>query len=239
MLVDIFITTCGRSDLFFESLQSFIQNTDKTKTPYRLTIMADGDYNHLPVNSSQADFILLNNGDPQGLGPAINRALAHISALNTYFDNNKSDFICMCQDDIIYEKDWLEKLLKAYTAFSKVKKLGFATGHVAVEHPTRSEVRFGNDKILFKDWIRATQMLAPTDYWLSMMPIPRMDPETGRERARPHGGMGSSVDWWVLRNHPNSVCKTGRTNLVYPGLIKHIGASQSTWYKGNLPEDAG
>lgn len=69
-----------------------------------------------------------------------------------------------------------------------------------------------------------------------MWPISRIDPETGRERGKPNDGMGSSVDWWFIRNHKNSVCKTGRTNLVMPGLLVHIGYKDSTWLKRELPE---
>lgn len=237
MLVDIFITTSGRVDLFKESFLSFLSATPREL--YRLTVVVDGkavesDYGSLLF--ANADHILWHDKN-LGLGPSINQALSHISSLNAYFDNAKSDFVCMLQDDVVYEKGWLEKLLKAYGAYSKVKKLGFASGHNAPEHTVKEEIKFGKDTLLLKPWIRATNMLAPTDYFLSMYPISRIDPETGRERARPHNGMGSSVDWWFIRNHPNSVCKTGRVNLVYPGLIKHIGFDKSTWLSRDLPED--
>ncbi len=244
MLVDIFITTTQRSvDLFSRSIEDLVSKTNKLKTPYRLTVVFDGQseysgsFKPSDIAKSGIDYFIVNLKDPKGLGTGINLALSHINTLNTYFDNQKSDFICYCQDDILYRDGWLEKLLKAYNAYSKVKKLAFATGHNAPEHPRRAEMKYGSDTIYLKDWIRATQMLAPTDYWMSMYPISRMDPETGRERARPHGGMGSSVDWWFVRNHPNSVCRSGRTNLVYPGLITHIGADKSTWLDRALPED--
>jgi len=79
-------------------------------------------------------------------------------------------------------------------------------------------------------------MLARHDYWMSMWPISRIDPETGRERGKPNDGMGSSVDWWFIRNHPKSVCRSGRTNLVIPGLLQHVGYRESTWLKRELPE---
>ena len=70
----------------------------------------------------------------------------------------------------------------------------------------------------------------------SMWPIPRFDPETQRERAKPNDGIGSGVDWHFIRNAENSVCKTGKTCLVVPGLIQHNGFDQSTWLKRELPE---
>ena len=71
-----------------------------------------------------------------------------------------------------------------------------------------------------------------------MYPIHPFDPETGRKRAKPNDGMGSGVDWWFIRNHDNSVCKTGKTCLVLPGLVKHLGYNQSTWLQNGreMPE---
>ena len=79
-------------------------------------------------------------------------------------------------------------------------------------------------------------MVARREYWQSLMPIPRFDPETGRIRAKPNDGMGSGVDWHLIRNHENSVCKTGRTCLVMPGLLRHVGYDKSTWLNREMPE---
>jgi len=235
-MIDLFITTHGRQDLFKKSLSSLLSSTDRTQ--YRLTIVVDGGISQGTEKScfDEADHVLWHK-ESLGLGPSINQALIHISNLNTYFDNNKSHFICMVQDDIEYEKGWLDKLVKVHSLFSRTHKIGFVSGHNAPEHATVGEIKFGKDTLLLKPWIRATNMFTTAEYFLSMYPIPRMDPETGRERARPHGGMGSSVDWWLIRNHPNSVCKSGRVNIVWPGLIRHIGDKSSTWLGRDLPED--
>src|SRR3990167_3935792 len=166
MLVDIFLTTCGRTKLFSESFLSFLDSTPRNL--YRLTVVVDGGIEKGTNYTlfDKADYVLWSSKNI-GLGPSINRALSHISSLNTYFDNQKSDFICMCQDDIIYQKGWLEKLLKVYTLFSKRMKLGFVSGHECVEHPTKDQIKFGNATLLVKDWIRATCMLTTTEYFLS------------------------------------------------------------------------
>jgi glycosyltransferase involved in cell wall biosynthesis len=235
-MIDLFITTHGRQEMFRKSLASLLESSDRNQ--YRLTIVVDGGLVQGTEKScfDVADHVLWHK-DSQGLGPSINQALIHISNLNTYFDNNKSNFICMCQDDVEYEKGWLDKLVKVYGLFSRTHKIGFVSGHNAPEHATTGQIKFGKDTLLLKPWIRATNMFTTAEYFLSMYPIPRMDPETGRERARPHGGMGSSVDWWFIRNHTNSVCKSGRINIVWPGLIKHIGDKSSTWLGRDLPED--
>ena len=234
-MIDLFITTCGRQEMFKRSLESLLNSCDRNL--YRLTIVVDGGY------EKETDYILFKEADHVlwhnkclGLGPSINQALCHINNLNIYFDDNKSNFICMCQDDIEYEKDWLNKLVKIYNLFSRTNKIGFVTGHEAPEHKTTGTIQFGKDALLLKPWIRATNMMTTTDYFLSMYPIPRIDPEHGRERGKPNDGLGSGVDWHFIRVSPNSVCKTGKINIVYPGLIKHIGYDKSTWLNRSLPE---
>ena len=236
MKTDLFITTFGRKELFEKSLDSLLANTDRDQ--FNLTIVVDGgSVKESSLKSFECADTILWSKNNLGLGPSINSALAHISTSNNYFDNNKNPYICMVQDDVLYSPDWLEKLIRVHRAYSKVKKIGFASGHDAPEHPRRGEIKFGQDVLYLKDWIRATNMLAEREYFLSMMPIPRIDPETGRERGKPNNGMGSSCDWHFIRNNSNSVCKTGRTNIVYPGLIKHIGFDQSTWLDRPLPEN--
>jgi hypothetical protein len=159
-------------------------------------------------------------------------ALAHIDALKKW-DVSSPPLTVYVQDDVQYSRGWLEKLSQKFLQLERPLNLGFASGVECIEHPAKKDL--GNGMIL-KDWIRATCMMARHEYWMSMWPIPRIDPETGRERGRPHDGMGSSVDWWFIRNHPNSVCRTGRTNLVMPGLLVHIGYRESTWLKRDLPE---
>lgn len=176
---------------------------------------------------------LLKSHDQRGLGPSINQALAHIDSLKRWDGADAPLLTVYVQDDIIYSKDWLQTMSSKYLQLQKPLKLGFASGIECVEHPKKSDLGQG---MILKDWIRAANMMATHDYWMSMYPISRIDPETGRERGRPNNGMGSGVDWWFVRNHPNSVCRTGRTNLVFPGLLQHAGYAQSTWLARELPE---
>lgn len=235
-MIDLFITTFGRKDVFRQSLDSLLTCTSRDL--FRLTVVIDGgkvkEYETTIFDC--ADTVLWHK-ENLGLGPSINSALGHISMLNGYFDDNQKNFICMVQDDVEYTPGWLEKLIKVYGLFSRKHNLGFVSGHNAPEHATSGEIMFGKDRLLLKPWIRATNMFAEKEYFLSMYPIPRIDPETGRQRGKPNNGMGSSCDWWFIRNHSNSVCKSGRINLVYPGLIKHIGFNKSTWINRPLPED--
>lgn len=189
-----------------------------------------------------ADFVLMS-AENHGLGPTINRAIAHIKTINDWYAGPSGDvqkvapLIVMCQDDIEYEPGWLPKMARMHMAYgASGGKSGFSTGHEAVEHAGTRRGPKLPDGMFYQDWIRATHMMAYAHYWESLMPIPAFDPETGRLRGKPNDGIGSSVDWWLIRNHPNSVVKSGRTNLVIPGLVRHIGYEQSTWLDRPLPE---
>jgi glycosyltransferase involved in cell wall biosynthesis len=236
-MIDIFITTYKREEVFKQSLKSLLESTNRDL--FRLTVVVDGggsDFSARDYVFQNADYVLWNHKNI-GVGPSVNNVLSHIGSLNDYFDNSQKNFICYCQDDVVYEKGWLEKLIKIYSLFSRKYDIGFVSGHNAPEHATKEKIKFGKDELLLKPWIRATNMFAEREYFLSMLPIARIDPETRRERAKPNDGIGSGIDWWFIRNHPNSVCKSGKINLVYPGLIKHIGYNKSTWHENELPED--
>lgn len=249
LIADVFVTikpTEERSELTFRSLESLLENTDHDQI--RLTICLDG---RIPsfwsprFLVSEADYVLHANAN-EGLGPSINRAISHIKGINDWYSDPQvgdpdmvAPYIVMCQDDLLYAKDWLPILASRFRAYGMQHRLGFASGVECVEHPIRMIIReemHGDGAIYLKDWVRAAHMLGTREYWESLMPIPPFDPETGRLRAKPNDGMGSGVDWWLIRNHENSVCRTNRTCLVMPGLVQHAGFASSTWLKRELPE---
>lgn len=239
-MIDIFITTKGRQNQFVKSLSSLNENTDRNL--YRLTVVDDGGeheseatldaYHNHRSRLPDVDHWIRHHQN-MGLGPSINQALALIDSLKRWEGSHEDGLTLYLQDDIGYSKGWLEQLVKMFFVFEQQHKLGFASGIECVEHPVKKIL---SGRIILKDWIRATCMLARHSYWMSMWPISRIDPETGRERGKPNDGLGSSVDWWFIRNHQNSVCRTGRTNLVIPGLLQHIGYKTSTWLARELPE---
>jgi hypothetical protein len=240
-VIDLFVTSkAGRPGLTSKSLESLVSSLDSVS--YRLTLYLDGADHELLRDGSPAHFAdhLIVSRDNEGLGPAINRIMAHIKSTNNYYSHPQardsarvSQFVCGLQDDVVYEDRWLERLVKFFCLHEQRHNLGFATGHNCVEHETVAELPGG---MMLKRWIRMTCVLGRREYWESMMPIPRFDPETGRVRAKPNDGVGSGVDWHIIRNHENSIDRTGRKCLVVPGLVKHIGYADSTWLKRELPE---
>ncbi len=248
LIADIFITTKNTTAERFEvtkrSLESFYDNTNRDL--YRLWFVDDSSgyegfghwgmaeaYMNDRLNPGSPTFCYVEHRANMGLGPTINQMLSMIDAQKRWDGADAPPLTIMLQDDILYSEGWLERLSRMFLLLEKQHGLVFASGIESIEHPMRSDL--GNGMVL-KDWIRATCMLARHETWMSMWPISRIDPETGRERGRPNDGMGSSVDWWFVRNHENSVCRTGRTNLVIPGLLQHIGYDRSTWLDRELPE---
>lgn len=244
LLVDIFVTVKDRYALAHRSLTSLFENTPRDK--FRLTVCFDSHINDDTVGvetfwmaHDKADYVLVSH-ENEGLGPTINRAVSHIQSINEWYSHEThgdpsyvAPFLCMLQDDIQYSRGWLEKLSTRFMAFERQHNLGFASGIECIEHPVKTWL---SKDVCLKDWIRATCMFGRREYWTSMMPIPRFDPETRRVRGKPNDGVGSGVDWWLIRNHQNSVCKTGRTCLVMPGLLQHIGYNASTWLSREMPE---
>lgn len=238
MLADIFVTTKNRPTLLEQMLSSLRNSTPREQ--FRLTIVHDGTCEETRKLLESFRFFFdhkILHSVNEGLGPSMNQALAFIGALKSW-DKQYVPLTCYVQDDVVFSKNWLQTLVGKFLQLETPLALGFASGHDAVEHrndPRACRTDLGNGMYTSK-YIRATCMLAHHTFWSSMLPIPRVDPETGQERGRPHDGLGSGVDWHFLRVHPGSVAKRHRTNLVIPGLVVHAGFRESTWLKRELPE---
>lgn len=241
LIADIFVTSKDRPDLLGKTLSCIKECTQPGS--YRLTVVQDGLNVDCDNKVFEHDSIVehrLEHKECLGLGPSINQALSHIDTLDRWYEHpthgdrgKVAPFICYIQDDVLVTPGWLQKMLTFFMMYEKQHNLGFASGIECVEHATSKTLPNG---MLLKPWIRAANMFGRREYWMSMFPIPRLDVETGQVRARPNDGMGSGVDWWFVRNHENSVTRTGRTNLVIPGLMVHAGYDRSTWLKRELPE---
>jgi len=168
---------------------------------------------------------------PHSEHKGVNRGLrATLNSLLNLEFAIKSDYICYCQDDVEFEKGWLDKCVEVWETkdlnkrFGSVINIGFITGHDAPEHPIIRET----ENLLLKDTCRATHLFASTERWKEFGEIPDLTP--------PKPGHGSMVDWWLM-GHPEgkypeskaSLKQKGEKVLCIPGLIKHIGNNDSTW----------
>lgn len=238
--VAIIISTYNRKELLTRSLNSLFNSFDKIKPS--ITIWDDGstDGTYEYLTSLEAKGLICrqphseHKGENRGLRAVLNSLLDLAMVI-------KTDYICYCQDDIEYEKGWLDKCVekweenhkfpKSFKGY-KFVKFGFITGHDAPEHPVKAKI---GDKYYLKDTCRATHLFASTERWKEFGEIPDLTPGI----AAPKPGHGSLVDWWLM-GHPegkfpeseNSLKKRGEKVLCIPGLIKHIATEpdKSTWH---------
>lgn len=242
-MVDILMTTCGRRPLFRKSLESFGKNTDRSL--YRLTVICDdGDPSDDKLKTGlqpSGAFIsnLIVHDEPRGLGPSLNEGLSLIQTMNVWDEGHPqktpNSLVCYLQDDLLYTSGWLPLLAQRFILLERSEHgVMFASGVECVEH--QEDVKDIGAGMQLKRYIRAACMFSKRKTFIDMLPIPPIDPETDRIRARPNNGMGSGVDWHFMRNHWKSVERMGGKCLVMPGLIQHMGYDKSTWLNRELPE---
>jgi hypothetical protein len=246
LIADILITTvgCGRGrpKLLKKTLQSLFENTLVNKN-CRVSIIQDGIDPDIDEVIQDYDLMfehVFKSTMNDGLAPSFNSSFAFLDSKNQYWNDptvgdigKVSQMFCYVQDDVVFEKGWLEKQYRLFQTLKNQHNLAMVSGIESYEHPTVKDLGGG---LLLKNWVRMTQFLTPWNVLREMLPIPYYDPETKKRRAKPNDGVGSSADWWLCRNHEKSLVKSGRNCLVIPGQLKHIGADHSSWLNRSLPE---
>lgn len=234
----VLITTYNRLNLLTQCIES-IKNTEP-KSP--IFVIDDGSEEDTKeyLLSQNLEMVLLNKSNI-GVSPSLEIG---INAINNWYRFRKADrlilpsdilWVSWVQDDVVFKvNSWyslcMEKLCHAK---NDPNKIGFITGHEAPEHAKSGRACEVPD-CLYRDHIRATHMLATIDEWKLHFPIScyqkyglvRGHP-TKAKRGTP--ARGADEDWWILRDHANSVLRRGKTNLVVQGILSHIGHEQSSW----------
>ncbi|MHB8407878.1 MAG: glycosyltransferase family 2 protein [Acidiferrobacterales bacterium] len=234
-LVDIIMTTKERNgggEMLARSLKSFDDMTSLERSDARVTIVQDGHNGSVAEVIRQNEYLfdrVILNTNNEGLGPCLNEALQNVASRW-----DPAPFICYVQDDLLYTKLWLERMVQMFVSLERMHKLAFASGVECIEHQEGRQDLYGGMQL--KKYIRAANMFGRRETFEDMLPIPPVDPETGRLRGKPNDGLGSGVDWHFMRIHPRSAEKTSRQCLVIPGLLLHMGYKESTWLKRELPE---
>ena len=224
-LTDILITTYNRPFLLKQTLASLFIHTDPTKTPFRVYVSVDEDFDsESPTVKVLRDFPvnqIVYGRTEAGLCDSLNRLIALTKRIKP-----KPDFICYLQDDVWLNPRWLETQIRVLKDLSKAP-IGFVTGFDAPEHPPLG-CWYVTRTVWKKRITRATQLLAKTELWYELTPIPKLNPN-GSKRGRPHNGIGSRVDWWLMVDAPNSTWNRKLFVGVVPGLVEHLGEEMSTW----------
>jgi len=251
-MVNIGITTYNRKEFLCRCVESILRNTN---VPYKLFIYddasTDGTIERLKEEFSGRGIKLIKNNVRAGIVPGFNKLWEVSEASNDY------KYFCYIQDDTVVEPGWLKTLVGIYETqmFYSDYVVGLFSGHHAPEHPIEVEKEITGVKVYFKKSVRATNMIAPYDFWHKIGKVPLTNPD-GSERgfpgpANPDGsrGKGSNIDVYITGHQSKGVFVPGAAGanctwnlgtycMVIPGLVKHLALSKeaSTWGNANKEE---
>jgi hypothetical protein len=143
----------------------------------------------------------------RGLAAALNTGLSY------WLADSRIRWISYFQDDVDVHARALEVL-------GKLQGLSpLLTGHDAGEHEAQKEGVLTDIPFKIKRSCRATHMHGSADFWRGILPIPTNDLGTPRRNGQGKG-IGSNVDWWIVRDAPNSIQKNGGAIVCVPGLVR-------------------
>lgn len=230
------VTTYNRLHHLNQSLESLMKHTNS----YDELVIADD-------NSTDGTQDYLHDLCQYHIGPQISISLSDknvgvcesINRILKYYHDKYGDgediFLAKMEDDMSYTPGWLDKCLELFELYKNLP-VGFVGGYVAPEHPTIERIHHPDGTLLYlRTEMRGNCMIGRLKYWYSMYPIPENIPGKSYRRGKPDNGHGSHNDWHFLRDHELSVEKTGKICILYPNLLKHEGAEQSTW--GNRTQE--
>jgi hypothetical protein len=121
---------------------------------------------------------------------------------------------------ISYFQDDVDVHPETFKALARLHKYGqMLTGHDAGEHAMDFVTGFCGMTVKHKKYIRATHMHASTEMWKSFLPIPTYLLGAPKKMTRGKG-VGSNVDWWIVRDAPNSLEARHQKILCVPNLVR-------------------
>jgi glycosyltransferase involved in cell wall biosynthesis len=201
-VIGVIVTTFNRPEALQRSLPQIfalgapilvIDDGSSQKWTEELQQSADVSYLYIPKN--------------RGLAAALNIGLSF------WLADKSVDWISYFQDDVDVHPDCLKILTRLHG------RAPLLTGHDAGEHNAISTETIDGIPVKRKLFIRATHMHASVEFWRSVYPIPTF--ELGAPKHKGTGrGVGSNVDWWIVRDAPQSTKNIGKDILCVSGLVR-------------------
>ena len=250
-MINIGITTYNRPDYLKRTVDSIVKNT---VSPYTLFIYddfsSDNTVDLLKKRYRGRDNIVIISGTKRkGIVPGFNTLWKFSESYN---DN---PYFCYIQDDTeVQERGWIQTLVSCYESQKKINdyKVGLFSGHHAPEHPSEGGKLLDGRLVIFKKSIRATNMIAPYEFWHKIGYVPPNNPD-GTPRGLPgpansdgSRGKGSNIDLYITGFQSKGIfvekaagenCswRLGTYCMVVPGIVKHLATSteDSTWGNPN------
>ena len=248
-MINIAVTTCNRQKYLERCISSIVKNT---VVPYNLFVYNDAsiDGTEEMLKKSKRVSVVINGNVRRGIVHGFNTLWLTSESYNKY------PYFCYVQDDVVIsENGWLKTLIGCYEEQKKQEgglKVGLFSGHHAPEHPVVEDGIINCRDVLYKKSMRATNMIAPYDFWHKIGYVPHKNPD-GSPRGFPGPcnkdgtrGKGSNIDLYITGFQSKgkfAIKAAGKTcswNLgtycmIVPGIVNHtaLSADSSTWGNAN------
>lgn len=241
-MLDIILTTYNRIEFLKRTLGSIFVKT--TGLPYRLFIIddysRDGTAEYLASLKNEHLCYVMLSKKRNGIRYGFNMLWAEVEAYNSFYES--FPYLCYHQDDVeIVDDKWAEKLIEAYQSLKAIHNIGFFSGCDSPEHPVNKIIQWNGENLMLKSSQAFQNAIAEKDFWRSIGPVPRFNPD-GARVGFPNDGKGSNMDVWFTGCYSKSRFNSGSASpncsflqkksvMVIP-LMKHLGESEnSTWRK--------
>jgi glycosyltransferase involved in cell wall biosynthesis len=200
-MIGILVTTHNRWD----ALRRTLPQVEALGSPVLVVDDGSQDAPFVGIKDSTEFLYVPSN---RGLAAAMNIGLSY------WLADPRVEWISYFQDDVDVHKDTL-KIMESLQSKSQV-----LTGHDAGEHKSFAERAENWVNVKYKWSARATHLHAHRDFWAEQMPIPGRELGAPKRTGEGVRGLGSNVDWWIVRDGPRSCQKTKRPIICVPGLVR-------------------
>jgi glycosyltransferase involved in cell wall biosynthesis len=155
--------------------------------------------------------------DNRGLACALNIGLSY------WLADSRIEWISYIQDDVDVHPQLLNKMSEAIQHY----RCNLYTGHNSPYHPAAASM----NGYLLKKSCAGVHMHARAAFWKSILPIPTFALGAPKRIAGRVKGMGSNVDWWIVRDSPHSIKSRGEQICCVPNLVRTFlfKAEDSSW----------
>jgi len=155
--------------------------------------------------------------DNRGLAAVLNVGLSY------WLADKSIEWISYFQDDVDVHPLIMREIEKAI----QTHPANLYTGHDSAYHATAQSLK--GYKI--KRSCAGVHMHGCADFWRSILPIPTYVLGAPKRVQDGVKGIGSNVDWWIVRDAPRSIAKRGEMIVCLPNLVRTFSyrSEDSCW----------
>jgi glycosyltransferase involved in cell wall biosynthesis len=211
----IVITTYNRGAVLYRALQSI------AALGLPMLVVDDGSrpdqaqFNQEICAMYRAQYMRI--AENRGLACALNIGLSY------WLADARVEWISYLQDDVDVHPLLMAKMFEA----SEHYRCSLYTGHNSPYHQAASNM----NGYLLKKSCAGVHMHARSAFWKSILPIPTFSLGAPKRIDGRIKGLGSNVDWWIVRDSPQSTKSRGEQICCVPNLVRTFlfKAEDSSW----------